>query len=220
MLLDNKTICGVLISSLKPNSGKRIKYKCDKCTKHGETTFQSYNKGQRRNGDSGKTYCQPCATSLVNWKGGIQWTEDGYKNIRVAKGKYKREHRLVIEQHLGRNLKSTEIVHHIDEDKLNNQLENLDLCKNKSVHQKAHHSLEIIGLELFKAGFVKYDRKTHTYYVAHQKLRELLGHPEVDNQQPSLKSDLSEGSTTSSNDVINIMKDHERAAVKKTDDIV
>ena len=41
-------------------------------------------------------------------------------------------------------LKKTEIIHHINEDKLDNRLENLDLCETKSVHQKAHHSLELM----------------------------------------------------------------------------
>jgi hypothetical protein len=172
MLLDDKTICGVLISSLKPSSGKRIKYQCDKCEKHGETTYQSYNKGQRRQNNSGETFCQPCASYLNNWNGGIQWTEDGYKNIRVSKGKYKREHRLIVEQSIKRKLKKEEIVHHIDGNKSNNRLDNLALCENKSIHQKAHHSLEMIGLKLYKAGLVEYDLESHTY-VAHQKLREL-----------------------------------------------
>ena len=44
------------------------------------------------------------------------------------------------------------------------------------------------------------------------KLRELLENPEEDNQQPSLESNLSEGSTTSSHGPSGTMKDHERGA--------
>ena len=40
----------------------------------------------------------------------------------------------------------------------------------------------------------------------------MLGSPEEGNQQPSPGSDPSEGSTTSSHDLSEIMKDHERAA--------
>lgn len=42
------------------------------------------------------------------------------------------------------------------------------------------------------------------------KFRELLENPEEGNQQPSLGSDPSEGSTTSSNGLFETMKDHER----------
>jgi hypothetical protein len=45
-----------------------------------------------------------------------------------------------------------------------------------------------------------------------RKLRELLETPEEDNQQPSLESNLSEGSTTSSYGPSGTMKDHERGA--------
>jgi len=213
MILDNKTVCGTLLSQLGPHSSKRVRYKCERCKNENTCTYQSYTKGQRRRNNNGETYCQPCASHLNHWNGGVQWTDDGYKNVTVSKGKYKREHRLVMEQSLGRELTKQEIVHHINGEKLDNRLENLALCPDKSVHQKAHHSLEQIGMELVKAGLVQYDLESHTY-VAHDKLRELLGHPEEGNQQPSLESDLSEGSTTSSNSVSDTMKNHERGAAK------
>lgn len=50
------------------------------------------------------------------------------------------EHRLVMENHLGRYLKKEEVIHHIDENRTNNNIENLYLCKNISNHQKVHSS--------------------------------------------------------------------------------
>jgi len=52
---------------------------------------------------------------------------------------YVREHRLVVEKHLGRYLKETEIVHHMDGNKLNNDISNLQLMDSMSKHSKHHH---------------------------------------------------------------------------------
>ena len=50
----------------------------------------------------------------------------------------KHQHRLVMENKLGRKLKSTEIVHHKDTDKKNNKPSNLLLCKNHKEHGQLH----------------------------------------------------------------------------------
>jgi len=60
----------------------------------------------------------------------------GYKVITVN-GRRIREHRHVMEQVLGRELTPDEIVHHIDEDKSNNDPSNLKVI-NRSSHPKEH----------------------------------------------------------------------------------
>ena len=49
------------------------------------------------------------------------------------------EHRLIMEQHLGRFLTSKEVVHHKDNNKQNNEIENLELFSSVGQHTQTHH---------------------------------------------------------------------------------
>lgn len=63
--------------------------------------------------------------------------QSGYRFIYIN-GKQIQEHRHVIEQHLGRKLSVSELVHHLNHDKLDNRIENL-LVVTRSEHKKIHH---------------------------------------------------------------------------------
>lgn len=81
-----------------------------------------------------------------NWTGGVVMDKSGYRMIwtpdhpnarkqhRRHPGGYVLEHRLVMEAHLGRYLKSTEVVHHRNNDKLDNRIENLELFESNAQH--------------------------------------------------------------------------------------
>ena len=72
-----------------------------------------------------------------NWKGGRFVDDFGYVQIRMpdhprvkaffGESGYMREHVVVMEQHLGRYLRKDESVHHINGQRADNRIENLQL---------------------------------------------------------------------------------------------
>lgn len=60
----------------------------------------------------------------------------GYMKIR-ARGKEIKYHRYIFEQSIGRELLPTEIIHHIDHNKMNNDIGNLKMMS-RSEHMKHH----------------------------------------------------------------------------------
>ena len=82
-----------------------------------------------------------------DWKGGRIRDADGYILVWVEQhphakrrpgqrhpGGYVREHRLVMEAHLGRHLLPTEVVHHLNNLNDDNSIENLELFQSNADH--------------------------------------------------------------------------------------
>lgn len=59
---------------------------------------------------------------------------------------YVKEHRIVVEDFIGRYLEDYEVVHHINEDKKDNRIENLMVFQSQSAHQSWHNRLTQFGL--------------------------------------------------------------------------
>lgn len=79
------------------------------------------------------------------WKGGVRKkVGTGYIGIFspehpfATKGGYVVEHRLVMESHIGRYLKPWEVIHHINKNKTDNRIENLELIRDNSTHLHKH----------------------------------------------------------------------------------
>lgn len=75
------------------------------------------------------------------WKGRSKHG-GGYILITVVpgrKGRKELEHRVIMEQVLGRKLKPGEVVHHKNHDRKDNRPENLELCASAGIHNRDHH---------------------------------------------------------------------------------
>jgi hypothetical protein len=82
-----------------------------------------------------------------NWGGGSNKTTQGYIETHVTSKKRKLQHRLVMEQYLGRELGRTEQVHHINGDKTDNSITNL-VVMTPAEHTRLHlkkrwHNIDI-----------------------------------------------------------------------------
>lgn len=126
-----------------------VRYKAEKfnCVLCGEESLKV--KGKRNR--SGRYYCsKSCAAkdggglkgmkgeAHYSWKGGRNVIKNGYIEIWAPKhphargGKYVREHRLVMEEHIGRYLEPHELVHHLNGVKNDNRIENLKIVTNET----------------------------------------------------------------------------------------
>lgn len=65
------------------------------------------------------------------------WIENGYRVIYAGNGKGIKEHRLIMQKYLGRELDSNEHVHHKNGDRLDNRIENLKIMT-VSEHMRLH----------------------------------------------------------------------------------
>lgn len=131
------------------NKKQKCKY-CDRiaiakglCNKH----YQNY----RRHGDA--EYSDKKRKELNKY---------GYKK---SYGKHAVEHREIYENEYNVELSKNDIIHHIDLDKQNNDIENLYRC-NLSKHAIIHQQLNKIAGELIRGGLIKF--KNGEYYICKQ----------------------------------------------------
>ena len=104
-----------------------------------------------------------------SWKGG-RVIKRGYLAIwnpthpRANNVGYVKEHILVMQKKLGRLIKREEHIHHIDFDKMNNNIKNLWLCDiNK--HHKAELSLYNLVKELVRKKTIIFDKNKEEYVI-------------------------------------------------------
>jgi hypothetical protein len=132
----------------------RNKYSIKKVKKHycSKICFHIIEKGRNINDKQREALKLGRGSGEKNsmWKGGRIKHTGGYIYIYKPKHPnsgdrgYILEHRFIMEQYLGRYLLSEEVVHHINMDRSDNRLENLQLFPSKRKHLDYHLELKII----------------------------------------------------------------------------
>lgn len=102
-----------VVMSLLPSSRRRF---CSRSCSALDHPPKGWNEGSRT---------RVRGSENPNWKGG-RHVFQGYVRVRIG-DRYVMEHRHVMEQILGRTLRSSENVHHRNDDKADNRPENLEL---------------------------------------------------------------------------------------------
>jgi len=101
----------------------------------------------------GDTLCKHIVAAMKEYNLEM-WNKRKMKRIKILKngyfyilinGKYFMEHRIVVENYIGRKLLKSERVHHINEIKTDNKIENLMLFENDSKHIKFHTKIRQFG---------------------------------------------------------------------------
>lgn len=117
------------------------------------------------------------------WKGGT-WTGcdrkfwKGYVFVYVSPGVVEREHRLIVQDIIGRNLEEDEVIHHIDGDGTNNNPSNLILTT-KRLHDYFHlycNNHRIIYQGINEYGIIEILRKYSKYPNVELKMYADLAH--------------------------------------------
>ena len=88
----------------------------------------------------------------------------GYNRVRTEDGR-QHMHRYVVEQYIGRKLKEDETIHHIDFNKLNNDIKNLYICSN-SDHLAMNIPLMQLGYSFLSVDqHIWFDRQNKKYVL-------------------------------------------------------
>ena len=164
---------------------KKAQFTCASC---GETKEVDYYKNRQRKTE----FCLNCYS--VNVQTGVRKcknkprsyiSSDGYRMIKVigeydsgGKTLYKREHILVMEEYLGRKLETQrghmgEQVHHIDGDKLNNNINNLLLCNDTRHHKNVDCQLHELAFELVRNNIITFNKENEEYKIEWDNLKTL-----------------------------------------------
>jgi hypothetical protein len=166
----------MIIKVLDPKtkrSGKRVLCKCDNCNKEFVSKLSEQTRRNKKHhfcckncfldgriiSEKSRIISRQNIQKLLylkrelnpHWKNGITKNQKGYLQILMPNhpnniNGYILLHRYIMEQSLKRYLIKEEVVHHIDGNKNNNDVENLMLFKNGGEHTRYHSKLRKMGM--------------------------------------------------------------------------
>lgn len=107
------------------------------------------------------------------WDGGRgikcgRWTVHAPDHPRAMNNNRVWERVVIMEEYLDRSISPKEPIHHIDIDPLNNEVENLYVCKDFKEHRCIHLQLEKLTKELLERGLVEFNKDTGKYYIVNK----------------------------------------------------
>jgi hypothetical protein len=145
--------CGATITS----AGKRF------ISGHNLKIFQHTQEQARKIGEaqkkawSNKRKRLPVGTTTID--------HDGYTRVKVHKGsgRWYPEHRMVVENKIGRQLLKSELVHHINKNRRDNREENLFKCESKSHHNKIESTYDDLCESLINKGIIAFSVDEERY---------------------------------------------------------
>ena len=100
---------------------------CKHCGKTFSYRYYQFGKKNTRY-DRTQIFCSRECANQVQRTGGID--KNGYR-FRYWNRKYQMEHRVIMEAHLGRPLRPDETVHHVNGDRSDNRIDNLELWSSR-----------------------------------------------------------------------------------------
>jgi hypothetical protein len=99
----------------------------------------------------GSGVVRPIGSTHVNRQGYLM------EKVSLSPGQsYRLQHVVVMERAIGRALAPSEVVHHIDGNRRNNDISNLYLCRDRSHHNEVHKTQDAALRALLAAGLVRF----------------------------------------------------------------
>ena len=150
---------------------EKIALNCEVCGKEFSRPPSVIKKGK------GKYCSQSCANGKPR-SIDKQLKSNGYVYVKTYEHPFRSkqnlvaEHRIVVENAIGRFLTKEEVPHHIDENKSHNELYNLFLCRDDQEHRRVH-AVDKVFLRMFNVARYQYWREFSSFDITKNRQDQL-----------------------------------------------